>query len=151
MSELNTTEELLEKTSVRSLVLRLGIPAMFGQFFNMLYSIGPDLCRTDPRNGRDRSCRYRRMHSGIDGSYRIRLYGRDRRCLFYEYQPGTEESSAGKRNLREQSALIFLHCKSKAKAGTPIKRNMAIFYHRYLSKNKTGSRYVSRPYQVSFR
>lgn len=39
MSELNTTEELLEKTSVRSLVLRLGIPAMFGQFFNMLYSI----------------------------------------------------------------------------------------------------------------
>ncbi|HJD29185.1 MAG TPA: hypothetical protein H9914_09385 [Candidatus Blautia avicola] len=39
MSELNTTEELLEKTSVRSLILRLGIPAMFGQFFNMLYSI----------------------------------------------------------------------------------------------------------------
>ena len=39
MSELNTTEELLEQTSVRSLVLRLGIPAMFGQFFNMLYSI----------------------------------------------------------------------------------------------------------------
>ncbi len=39
MSELHTTEESLENNSVRSLVLRLGIPAMFGQFFNMLYSI----------------------------------------------------------------------------------------------------------------
>ena len=34
-----TTEELLEKTSIRKLALRWGIPAMFGQFFNPLYSI----------------------------------------------------------------------------------------------------------------
>lgn len=34
-----TTEELLEKTSIRKLALRWGIPAMFGQFFNLLYSI----------------------------------------------------------------------------------------------------------------
>lgn len=39
MSEYHTTEELLEKRSVRNLILRLGIPAMFGQFFNMLYSM----------------------------------------------------------------------------------------------------------------
>lgn len=35
----NTTEELLEKNPVWKLILRLGIPAMFGQFFNMLYSM----------------------------------------------------------------------------------------------------------------
>lgn len=34
-----STEELLDKSSVSSLVVRLGIPAMFGQFFNILYSI----------------------------------------------------------------------------------------------------------------
>ena len=39
MSEHHTTEELLEGNSVRNLIFRLGIPAMFGQFFNMLYSI----------------------------------------------------------------------------------------------------------------
>ena len=39
MSELNTTEKLLENTSVRRLVIRLGLPAMFGQFFNILYNI----------------------------------------------------------------------------------------------------------------
>ncbi len=39
MAEYHTTEELLEKNSVRKLILRLGIPAMFGQFFNMLYSM----------------------------------------------------------------------------------------------------------------
>ena len=39
--ETNTsaTKALLEGHSVRSLVLRLGVPAMFGQFFNLLYSI----------------------------------------------------------------------------------------------------------------
>lgn len=39
--ETNTsaTKSLLEGYSVRSLVLRLGVPAMFGQFFNLLYSI----------------------------------------------------------------------------------------------------------------
>lgn len=39
MAGYRTTEELLENNSVRSLILRLGIPAMFGQFFNMLYSM----------------------------------------------------------------------------------------------------------------
>lgn len=39
MAKFQSTEELLEKKSIRSLILRLGIPAMFGQFFNMLYSI----------------------------------------------------------------------------------------------------------------
>lgn len=39
MTEYHTTEELLEKCSVRKLILRLGIPAMLGQFFNMLYSM----------------------------------------------------------------------------------------------------------------
>lgn len=39
MSKHHTTEKLLEENSVRSLIFRLGIPAMFGQFFNMLYSI----------------------------------------------------------------------------------------------------------------
>lgn len=39
MSEYHTTEELLEGNSVRKLIFRLGIPAMSGQFFNMLYSI----------------------------------------------------------------------------------------------------------------
>jgi len=34
-----TTEELLEKNPVPRLILRLGVPAMFGQFFNLLYSI----------------------------------------------------------------------------------------------------------------
>lgn len=33
------TAELMEKNSIRKLILRLGIPAMFGQFFNLLYSI----------------------------------------------------------------------------------------------------------------
>lgn len=39
--ETNTsaTRTLLEGHPVRSLVLRLGVPAMFGQFFNLLYSI----------------------------------------------------------------------------------------------------------------
>ncbi|MCH5187480.1 MAG: MATE family efflux transporter [Oscillospiraceae bacterium] len=39
MSEFSTTEKLLEETSVRRLVIRLGLPAMFGQFFNILYNI----------------------------------------------------------------------------------------------------------------
>ncbi|MFG6409875.1 MAG: MATE family efflux transporter, partial [Bacteroides acidifaciens] len=39
MSELCTTQELLEETSIRRLVIRLGVPAMFGQFFNILYNI----------------------------------------------------------------------------------------------------------------
>lgn len=39
MSELHRTEKLLEQSSIRHLVLRLGVPAMFGQFFNLLYSI----------------------------------------------------------------------------------------------------------------
>ena len=33
------TAELMEKNSIRKLIFRLGIPAMFGQFFNLLYSI----------------------------------------------------------------------------------------------------------------
>jgi len=39
MSEFCSTESLIEKSPVRSLVLRLGIPAMLGQLFNILYSI----------------------------------------------------------------------------------------------------------------
>lgn len=39
MSDQHTIETLLEKNSVPRLVLRLGVPAMFGQFFNLLYSI----------------------------------------------------------------------------------------------------------------
>ena len=39
MAEYHSTEELLENTSVPRLILRLGVPAMFGQFFNILYSI----------------------------------------------------------------------------------------------------------------
>ncbi|MDE7429984.1 MAG: MATE family efflux transporter, partial [Lachnospiraceae bacterium] len=39
MENNNTTEELLGKNPVWKLILRLGIPAMFGQFFNMLYSM----------------------------------------------------------------------------------------------------------------
>lgn len=39
MSKFRTTQELLEGTSVGSLVIRLGVPAMFGQFFNILYNI----------------------------------------------------------------------------------------------------------------
>ena len=39
MSKNHTTATLLENAPVRSLVLQLGIPAMFGQFFNILYSI----------------------------------------------------------------------------------------------------------------
>ncbi|MDE6901229.1 MAG: MATE family efflux transporter [Lachnospiraceae bacterium] len=39
MAGYHATEELLEKNSVRRLILRLGISAMFGQFFNMLYSM----------------------------------------------------------------------------------------------------------------
>lgn len=39
MSKFRTTQELLEETSVRRLVVRLGIPAMMGQFFNILYNI----------------------------------------------------------------------------------------------------------------
>ncbi len=35
----NTTEELLERSPVPQAILRLGIPAMLGQFFNILYSI----------------------------------------------------------------------------------------------------------------
>ena len=34
-----STARLLEQHTVRHLVLRLGMPAMFGQFFNILYSI----------------------------------------------------------------------------------------------------------------
>ncbi|MCD8045315.1 MAG: MATE family efflux transporter, partial [Clostridiales bacterium] len=39
MDKSYSTEKLLEETPVRNLVLRFGIPAMFGQFFNILYSI----------------------------------------------------------------------------------------------------------------
>lgn len=39
MSEFRSTENLIEKSPIRNLVLRLGIPAMLGQFFNILYSI----------------------------------------------------------------------------------------------------------------
>ncbi len=39
MSENHSTEKLLEDTPIRTLVFRFGIPAMFGQFFNILYSI----------------------------------------------------------------------------------------------------------------
>lgn len=39
MSEFQTTEDLLENNPIRNLILRLGIPAMLGQFFNILYSI----------------------------------------------------------------------------------------------------------------
>jgi len=35
----SATEELLERTPIYRLVFRLGIPAMFGQFFTLLYSI----------------------------------------------------------------------------------------------------------------
>ena len=39
MSGFKTTQELLEETPVRRLVIHLGIPAMFGQLFNILYNI----------------------------------------------------------------------------------------------------------------
>ena len=39
MSGFKTTQELLEETPVSRLVIRLGIPAMFGQLFNILYNI----------------------------------------------------------------------------------------------------------------
>lgn len=39
MSMVGSTEKLLEETPIRNLILRLGIPAMLGQFFNILYSI----------------------------------------------------------------------------------------------------------------
>lgn len=39
MATYTSTEELLETTPVPKLILRLGIPAMLGQFFNLLYSI----------------------------------------------------------------------------------------------------------------
>lgn len=39
MTESFTTAEILEGNSVQKLIFRLGIPAMCGQFFNMLYSI----------------------------------------------------------------------------------------------------------------
>lgn len=39
MEQSHSTARLLEQHTVRHLVLRLGIPAMFGQFFNILYSI----------------------------------------------------------------------------------------------------------------
>ena len=39
MEQSHSTDRLLEQHTVRHLVLRLGIPAMFGQFFNILYSI----------------------------------------------------------------------------------------------------------------
>ena len=39
MSGFKTTQELLEETLVSRLVLRLGIPAMLGQLFNILYNI----------------------------------------------------------------------------------------------------------------
>lgn len=39
MEQFLSTARLLEQHTVRHLVLRLGIPAMFGQFFNILYSI----------------------------------------------------------------------------------------------------------------
>lgn len=39
MARRRSTEELLEEHSVGRLVLKLGVPAMFGQFFTILYSI----------------------------------------------------------------------------------------------------------------
>lgn len=39
MPEFYTTQELLERTQIRRLVFHLGIPAMLGQFFNILYNI----------------------------------------------------------------------------------------------------------------
>lgn len=39
MAKSFTTAEILEGNSVQKLIFRLGIPAMCGQFFNMLYSI----------------------------------------------------------------------------------------------------------------
>ena len=39
MSGLKTTQELLAETPVRRLAIHLGIPAMFGQLFNILYNI----------------------------------------------------------------------------------------------------------------
>lgn len=39
MSGFKTTQELLEETPVSRLIIRLGIPAMFGQLFNILYNI----------------------------------------------------------------------------------------------------------------
>ena len=39
MSMVGSTEKLLEETPIRNLILRLGISAMLGQFFNILYSI----------------------------------------------------------------------------------------------------------------
>lgn len=39
MSGSDTTEKLLEGTPIRRLVVCLGLPAMFGQFFNILYNI----------------------------------------------------------------------------------------------------------------
>lgn len=39
MEAVSSTQQLLDGHPVRSLVLRLGVPAMFGQFFNLLYSI----------------------------------------------------------------------------------------------------------------
>jgi len=39
MDEYHAAKKLLAKSSVRNLLLRLGLPAMFGQFFNMLYSM----------------------------------------------------------------------------------------------------------------
>lgn len=39
MAEYRTTQELMEQYPVRTLVLRLGLPAMIGQVFNLLYSI----------------------------------------------------------------------------------------------------------------
>ena len=39
MSHVRSTEKLLEETSIHRLILQLGIPAMLGQFFNILYSI----------------------------------------------------------------------------------------------------------------
>ena len=34
-----STQKLLEETPVARLIIRLGVPAMFGQFFNILYSV----------------------------------------------------------------------------------------------------------------
>lgn len=39
MKEYTTTRQLMERYSVPGLVLRLGVPAMVGQVFNLLYSI----------------------------------------------------------------------------------------------------------------
>lgn len=39
MSGSDAIEDLLEGTPIRRLVVRLGLPAMFGQFFNILYNI----------------------------------------------------------------------------------------------------------------